>query len=722
MMNHILITGATGLLGSNMVSELTKLTLEPENLCRIIAVGKRTLSPITYPFLNEINYVKADINDYEAIDHVINHYDIDYIYHFAAEAIVKSANDSPLRALETNMMGTANVLESARQNHVKGVIAMACFDDKTQAFTPNGIMDYINLEIGDLVYSINKYTGNIELKPITDIYEYDYEGNLEVFQNRNSKQAVTPNHKIFDNDKKFKQADSIQKYNYIWGNWFGRFDEQIDIFNFLTDEEQKINHQSCYNNNRYYNTADLFYLVGLYLGDGFTNHQLKSIESKTGLSHKQFIKLRDNKGRFRKIKENEKKNNKLREYNIYSIFLDIPENDKARKKAEDVLNKLGIKFNIFNDSSGEHIHFSSKYLLHFFDKLGKDAKNKHIPKWMLSFNKNYLEKLLEGLIDSDGCYQKSNQRTFKTTSKSLLEGVLDICMKLNLQTGFRENQSKKTYYIKEKRYINSNVSYDVWISGKEKNNIVYKKQNPIQYKGKVWCVSVKDNNNLCVIRNNRLFFSGNSDKYYGQSPNIPYKETDRPMPSGVYEVSKTCSDFICQMFGKNFDVPVISIRGANLFGPGDWNFTRLVPNTIIRLLEGKKPMLWADVKDYQREFIYVKDAVDILVKLMSKADEYAGESVNLGVGSIWKVEDFIHEIIEAMNADLEPDKFIHHLIDTPIKEHYFHEIPEQSLNLGKLQQMYGGDLPNRTSNIIECLRETIHFYSDVKHGYALRKW
>jgi len=202
-----------------------------------------------------------------------------------------------------------------------------------------------------------------------------------------------------------------------------------------------------------------------------------------------------------------------------------------------------------------------------------------------------------------------------------------------------------------------------------------------------------------------------SDKFYGQSKEIPYKEEYAPKPEGVYEVSKTCSDMICNMYIKNYGLPVISVRGSNLFGPGDMNFTRLVPNSIMRLIQGEKPFLWSDVGEYIREFIYVKDAVEILTRLMDVTATNPG-SVNLGVGQIFKVKDFVREIINAVND-------IRVLQSTEIefkdKENFFGEIPEQSLDLRKLTYLLEGKIPTRTSGDLSgCLKTTYHFY----HQYS----
>ena len=199
-----------------------------------------------------------------------------------------------------------------------------------------------------------------------------------------------------------------------------------------------------------------------------------------------------------------------------------------------------------------------------------------------------------------------------------------------------------------------------------------------------------------------------SDKYYGRAPDVPYLEDLKPDPTGVYEVSKTCSDQICRVYGKNFGVPVISIRGCNIFGPGDRNFSRIVPNSIRRMIQGQNPMLWSDVKDYIREFIYVKDAINILTKLMNVTDENSGESVNVGVGFVIGIEDFVSLMIKHFDGINE--------IDIIEKEQHFNEIKNQSLDLCRLKSMVGDSCVSnsKTMNDIDgCLGETVEYYKKI---------
>ncbi len=193
-----------------------------------------------------------------------------------------------------------------------------------------------------------------------------------------------------------------------------------------------------------------------------------------------------------------------------------------------------------------------------------------------------------------------------------------------------------------------------------------------------------------------------SDKYYGQLKNLPYTENMKPSPKGVYEVSKTCTDLICQSYGQNFNLPLIVVRGCNLFGPRDLNFSRIIPGSIIRILNNESPIIYSDVKDYVREFIFVDDAAGILYELINVANIYKGEAVNLGSGVYLPIKEIIYKLIKLLDSDLE--------IEFPVKENPFFEIDKQYLDLTKLHNMIGNKRLWTNTDIDMCLNKTIEWY------------
>ena len=143
-----------------------------------------------------------------------------------------------------------------------------------------------------------------------------------------------------------------------------------------------------------------------------------------------------------------------------------------------------------------------------------------------------------------------------------------------------------------------------------------------------------------------------SDKAYGDG-NVPYVENQRLNGRGVYEASKSCTDIIARSYYSNFDIPVVVTRCSSLYGGGDANFSRLIPNTIKRLINNKSPIIWKGVKDSTREFIYVGDAVDAYISLIDNIDKTKGQAFNIGGGVIKSIEEVVLMLIKKINSNIK---------------------------------------------------------------------
>ena len=100
-----------------------------------------------------------------------------------------------------------------------------------------------------------------------------------------------------------------------------------------------------------------------------------------------------------------------------------------------------------------------------------------------------------------------------------------------------------------------------------------------------------------------------SDKAYGHAP-APYVESTPFRPLGVYDNSKAAQDNAALMYHHEWGLDVRVVRAVNIYGPGDPNRSRLVPNTIRRLLEGKLPEVARGAGNMRRQWLYVNDAVE----------------------------------------------------------------------------------------------------------------
>ncbi len=99
-----------------------------------------------------------------------------------------------------------------------------------------------------------------------------------------------------------------------------------------------------------------------------------------------------------------------------------------------------------------------------------------------------------------------------------------------------------------------------------------------------------------------------SDKAYGESPVLPYTE-DMPLAGTFpYEVSKSMTDLVSRSYALTYGVPVAIARCGNIYGPGDLNWSRIVPGTFRSILRGEQPVIRSD-GTFLRDYLHVDDVV-----------------------------------------------------------------------------------------------------------------
>lgn len=121
-MRTYLVTGAAGFIGSNYVKYILK---KYHGQVQVIILDALTYAGNLLSIKDEIalpnvDFVKGDIGDYEAVSKIFKDHDIDYVVNFAAESHVDRSITNPRLFLETNILGTQNMLQCAREAWYRG--------------------------------------------------------------------------------------------------------------------------------------------------------------------------------------------------------------------------------------------------------------------------------------------------------------------------------------------------------------------------------------------------------------------------------------------------------------------------------------------------------------------------------------------------------------------------------------------------------------------------
>ena len=182
-----------------------------------------------------------------------------------------------------------------------------------------------------------------------------------------------------------------------------------------------------------------------------------------------------------------------------------------------------------------------------------------------------------------------------------------------------------------------------------------------------------------------------SDKAYGEYglDKMPYKENYVLKPTFPYDTSKACADMIAKSYSSElFNLPIIITRFSNIYGPGQLNFTALIPDLIRSCILNKKFKMRGNGQSI-RDYIHIDDIVDIY-KLLSKniylnPKKYTGEVFNAGTNIPHKTKDILSKIFLHGKKNKELKK----ILQSMKKNRTSGELSVQYMNYKKLNKHFG---------------------------------
>lgn len=158
----------------------------------------------------------------------------------------------------------------------------------------------------------------------------------------------------------------------------------------------------------------------------------------------------------------------------------------------------------------------------------------------------------------------------------------------------------------------------------------------------------------------RRMIVASSDKAYGSQRRLPYREDFALQPRHPYDVSKAAGDLLARSYWHTWELPVAVTRFANVYGGGDANDSRLVPELVTAALAGRAPVIRSDGTP-RRDFMHVQDAVSAYLLIWEAlaaepgSGGVAGEAFNAGGGTARSVVEVAELTCRLAGTGVQPD-------------------------------------------------------------------
>ena len=188
---------------------------------------------------------------------------------------------------------------------------------------------------------------------------------------------------------------------------------------------------------------------------------------------------------------------------------------------------------------------------------------------------------------------------------------------------------------------------------------------------------------------------------------MPYKEHYALKPIYPYDVSKACADMIARSYAcEIYNLPIVVTRFSNIYGPGQLNFSAIMPDAIRSAL-GYSNFIPRGNGSQIRDYIFVEDVVDLYLLIseeLSKNPEfYRGDIYNAGTNNPISVR----KIIETIYGNIGNHKALEKIIKLMSEKKTIGEINCQFMDFEKVNKSFGW-IPIHNFN--DGLTKTINWY------------
>lgn len=241
------------------------------------------------------------------------------------------------------------------------------------------------------------------------------------------------------------------------------------------------------------------------------------------------------------------------------------------------------------------------------------------------------------------------------TVSKLIEKGAKVCIIDNLCTGIKENLHKEA------------VFYSMNIADPKVKEVFEKEKPEIIYHFAFNVLVPKSVENpqmdldsiagsLNIFQNAKNFgvkkiIFASSGFIYGNTHNLPAKETEPVDPVSPYVVSKNAVENYLAFFNKAYKIPYVIFRYAAVFGPGQ--VTGAMSDYARKLACGKQAEIWGDGKK-TRDYVFIDDVVKANILALDVADNFECPIFNIGNGIETTLNEMYSKVAKLLSKEAKP--------------------------------------------------------------------
>lgn len=136
----------------------------------------------------------------------------------------------------------------------------------------------------------------------------------------------------------------------------------------------------------------------------------------------------------------------------------------------------------------------------------------------------------------------------------------------------------------------------------------------------------------------RRMVNTSTSEVYGTPDGVPIRETHPLQGQSPYSASKIAADKLCEAYHRSFDLPVVTLRPFNTYGPRQ-SPRAVLPTLLLQLLAGRREIRLGSLAP-RRDLTFVEDTVDGFLRV-AEAEGVEGDVIQLGTGRAVSIGELV---------------------------------------------------------------------------------